>query len=762
MINRKNHFQVIQTNLAEKYNNQCSYGDVMIDQLIYNKNSHYSSLFKDRMLYDYLDEFLKRYYYAVESYDRIPKMSKYYTNYLKFFCKPSFREFEVNFILKRYGDNRAELYYIRNYGKGDLENENGEHQKEHVKTLLTTTVKENINHNSLTRNSILEITSQMNNNEVTQSSFNTSHFSHCFYDESKSVLLTKRSNKDESLVNILFLMDPLKINEQFLVKDKMNKKGLSNGYKNSHVDKTTKDYSSKINNAHNDLNKIEIKELKTIETEREVENGSNRNRASSINNNDNSCINKHNYDVSPIKASINLLTNGAEGVIRDNQVQGNKIITENKLNPKTRNMQLLPEKSNEFTISQAHRSNIYSTILNPNKKCTSPIIQNKFLEKIQNEALKALKRIKRTKLEFKNPTAKSKNDNPEIKVVYVDTHADVINGNEVNSRNNHHVPNNNNFNIINDMLKFTLNDKNSRNKPKYEATKTDNKLSIYTTMGKNNINYADHSTTSRRDKVLTTNDDNNLLTQGRTPNSKSPIGKGDTTSNLNLQMNVLKNLADKTKKLSRNKNPTILGVQNSTNMKSRNQKHSKEKENSSTVYKSFKSYKSFKKDKSVITQSVVNLNIQTPNIEELEKKIFGTFASNQNGIKRLVNPKIENKHIKNESIKKSTEKKDPEKQFKILKTVSNLMRAANATGLSQMSLKTSQKMRITTKSNNNNTNNQCKNPYATNVSSSNKTKVGINTNLTKKKVPSFDSKSKNGGVFNIYSTTMALRKQTNK
>ena len=45
------------------------------------------------------------------------KLSNYYKNYLKFFCKPSFCNFNINKLIQAHCDYKAELYYNKFYGK---------------------------------------------------------------------------------------------------------------------------------------------------------------------------------------------------------------------------------------------------------------------------------------------------------------------------------------------------------------------------------------------------------------------------------------------------------------------------------------------------------------------------------------------------------------------------------------------------------------------------------------------------------------------
>ena len=48
--------------MAYKYNtNSNSFNGNIVDSLICNKNCHVVSIFKDYMIYDFIDEFLKRY-----------------------------------------------------------------------------------------------------------------------------------------------------------------------------------------------------------------------------------------------------------------------------------------------------------------------------------------------------------------------------------------------------------------------------------------------------------------------------------------------------------------------------------------------------------------------------------------------------------------------------------------------------------------------------------------------------------------------------
>ena len=87
-----------------------------INQILYNKKSHYDTLYKEYQYNDILEEFLRRFYTTNEATPRIPKLANYYKNYHLFFCKPVLRDWRVHLMMSKYGDNKAEVFYKDNYG----------------------------------------------------------------------------------------------------------------------------------------------------------------------------------------------------------------------------------------------------------------------------------------------------------------------------------------------------------------------------------------------------------------------------------------------------------------------------------------------------------------------------------------------------------------------------------------------------------------------------------------------------------------------
>ena len=101
--------------LIKKYGPNCSYkykySYQVIENLIYNKNSHLVSIFKDKMIADFIDEFLKRFYKKRESFYKIPQFASFYINYQKYFCIPTFRVKFYNKKIHYQREKKAKCFY---------------------------------------------------------------------------------------------------------------------------------------------------------------------------------------------------------------------------------------------------------------------------------------------------------------------------------------------------------------------------------------------------------------------------------------------------------------------------------------------------------------------------------------------------------------------------------------------------------------------------------------------------------------------------
>ena len=151
--------------LFSKYNTLPKDHDmILLENVIQSKYCRDLAVFKEKILFNYNEEFLRRYYKEEESKIRIPKFVIYYKNYLIFFCRPIFSELNLNDLIQVYSEKKAQIFYNENY-KDDINyiNEN----KNNYSTLFTPKIRKLIsNNNSLSNLSITNLNQDVNNESI--------------------------------------------------------------------------------------------------------------------------------------------------------------------------------------------------------------------------------------------------------------------------------------------------------------------------------------------------------------------------------------------------------------------------------------------------------------------------------------------------------------------------------------------------------------------------------------------------------------------
>ena len=244
-----------------KYNSNSQMKNIMlINNLINCKPSHFLATFKDYLITDYIEEFLRRIYFLSESIERMPKLYNYYKNYLIFFCKPVFADSFANEIIKNYGDLNAECFYKNNLskkkshhedkrilnkkfiGKDMIKNNNNNSNEDLVKTVFTKSIKNSIDNIKEEDSFSNNIKGNFDNNML------TSEFSSKMQQElfGANVWGTDNDNLISEGNSLLLMINEIKDiqnNKKITEKTIKINKNLSNGnYKNN-------------NNINNDKNK---------------------------------------------------------------------------------------------------------------------------------------------------------------------------------------------------------------------------------------------------------------------------------------------------------------------------------------------------------------------------------------------------------------------------------------------------------------------------------------------------------------------------
>ena len=301
-ISMKEIEKISYTKFNNKFNSKSKENNILeliMEVLIFNKDCHLVTVFKDYMIWDYIDEFLKRYYNREEGKDRVPRYAHFYRNYCKFFCRPTFRDFEINEIIQDHSEKKAELYYNQNFRKKNDKNkfaddglfEDDESESIHVskskieKTIFNKTIKKNIEDTSLyseknesalfylnpekdiiNNNNILSISS--NNQSIIKiiDDFNNKNFFdnqnqiHIIY-QNKTIINQDNKKDDVNINKDNKNKDFSKINKK---DDNINKEIIVNqDNKNQESNKKIENKKQESNSNHKENNKTEIKRKET-------------------------------------------------------------------------------------------------------------------------------------------------------------------------------------------------------------------------------------------------------------------------------------------------------------------------------------------------------------------------------------------------------------------------------------------------------------------------------------------------------------------
>ena len=223
------------------------YGDIeedlnllYINQLVYDKSSHYNIYFKEYLFSNDPDEYLKRFYKRFETNSRIPKLSDYYKNYHLFFCRPNFKDLFISDLMENYGDDKAEIFYKKNFDSTNDEKDSEKQKSDSISSL------DNITDNKIifTKKTKKIIDKNLDNNCGTLTLTNNSNLT----GQNTDGLISARSKNDsfEKMVhNLIYYKKTKKIYEKNKNKKIYQTKKTKNTNINNH---------KKINKNNNNIN----------------------------------------------------------------------------------------------------------------------------------------------------------------------------------------------------------------------------------------------------------------------------------------------------------------------------------------------------------------------------------------------------------------------------------------------------------------------------------------------------------------------------
>ena len=165
-------FKLIQKHLLKYKTSNRRYEKITINNLIASSKNHVFVEFRDKVLFEFQEEFLKRFYNIEETLMRLPKFFDFYLNYLNFFSQPTLNNFSFNEILQDNCEEKAELFYQNNLSKDNSnsgikiinDDVNNNNNKKIESTIFTTLLKENIENTILM--TVMNMNDFFSNNNV--------------------------------------------------------------------------------------------------------------------------------------------------------------------------------------------------------------------------------------------------------------------------------------------------------------------------------------------------------------------------------------------------------------------------------------------------------------------------------------------------------------------------------------------------------------------------------------------------------------------
>ena len=520
---------VIPRQNLEKHNSTPNKKNIMlINDLMESKETHFIATFKDYLISDFHEEFLRRYFQFHETKEILPKFYHYYKNYLNFFCKGIFCDFYLNEVMQEYGECQAEFYYNKNYGHKDRmkkkeKKELNELNNQNEDSYESENGSNNINIRSIFSKSIkysIDIiqNSQINGNMETQKDL--SNIKPVNYSKDNSITLPDNSSVSYNDVitnqNSLRYIINMINNKNELNKKIKNKKSeiISNKNKNrfNNCDSINyiinNNFKKIINNNKNVINKKENQTLSKTNSNANIKNKvktrikSSNTKSNHLNNNNINNKSKGNQNISNYKKYIEFLANKQRNKSNDPKIKisqdeftyslqkiNKNIKTKNVISPLSPNG--LMSHFNFFSPNnQENKKPINNNIINnnnPNKVSSSLFLINNLFNKTTRNSSKYNTIFPLSTLKNNLSKNKSNNNNKDEKYEKKEKKK-LLKKDKVGNMNNNNKYMHFNPNIsIKSVKNLSPQSRNINNNNNYNSTNNSKPLS-YSTVNNCNIN----------------------------------------------------------------------------------------------------------------------------------------------------------------------------------------------------------------------------------------------------------------------------------
>jgi len=455
------------------------YNLMNLDNFITAKYCHSLATFKEKLIYNYDEEFLNQFYSKKDSLKKIPLFSEFYKSYLLFFCFPTLAELRLNDLIEDMVEKKAKAFYNENFSEPKEKNS----EKKIKVVIFTNKIRQDISR----RNSLTNLTkTTIKNNSVTnKSSVSLATIEKIFNELNYEKKLVNKNSKNNLKKN--------------------NSNSLNKGMKNSviiHKLKKKIKNEDKIKDNTNISNKIKNKNNATTEIEssiksKKVKNKISRNIQNKILENKNSSLNfqklgtiqKNAHSILKLNTKNNLAkslhtpldnnqrinTNNTKNnsnnvLIKDikNKISNSKIgalLSNYNVNSHNSILKIHSTNFNLHDTNNNNNNNHYNFTISNSKNNSTRNIKKKTIKVIKKTSIQKIKQINQIK------SRNYKSNIAEMNSIY-STKNNIVHQNS--SRENvsdYYTLNNKNLNSI--SIKLTS---NKKSKQKIKLSKPENKV----------------------------------------------------------------------------------------------------------------------------------------------------------------------------------------------------------------------------------------------------------------------------------------------
>ena len=275
--------------LIKRYNKPLSYHDVkIINDILYNEKTHYVEQFKEYLIYEDYNEFLKRYYKTPELNIKLPKILIFYEKYSKIYANYTVIP-ESKYMYKNIKRKQKMIDQMQNNGVNESDYEEDEESNEEMSnTVFSSKVMNSIYNKTLTTLNKSEIGG---NSEQSINDF-----------IAKINNIENKANNNNNMKNNIIKTGNKHVKSQkemVLPMKKLPKEFLTS----KHTPKTTRiSYNNKNENltgriSGNNNQKNKIIDIQFTYSKKNLQSDLNKNNNTNFSSNNNNAINKNNNNI---------------------------------------------------------------------------------------------------------------------------------------------------------------------------------------------------------------------------------------------------------------------------------------------------------------------------------------------------------------------------------------------------------------------------------------------------------------------------------